>query len=318
MGRDIRFIPPNSLQHVVDVVAQNRWLFRPSPRLNSRFLGVLARAQRLFGMTVCAAVVMSNHYHLLLRPRDGAHLAAFMCFLKTNLAKEIGGRLRGWRGPFFDGRYRSTTVSNEESSQVRVLRYVLRNGTKEGLVDRVEDWPGVHCAEALMNGHALKGRWFDRTASSRKSPEDPDGDLEQFVADEVVVLSPLPCWEHWSEDRWRSAVAELVCEINQTAAAERQVSGKNSLGVQAILELDPLHRPEAIQRSPKPRFHASNRRVLRAMLNAWGDIVRGFAEASRALRSGQLGVRFPEGTFPPSQPFVPFKDPTAWARGHPF
>ena len=316
MGRDIRFIPPDSLQHVVDVVVQNRWLLRPSRRLNERFLGVLGRAQRLYGMTVCAVVVMSNHYHLLLRPRDGAHLAAFMCFLKTNLSKEIGGKLRGWRGPFFEGRYRSTTVSSEESSQVRVLRYLLSNGTKEGLVDCVQDWPGVHCADALMSGAALEGFWFDRTASHASI--DPKVAPECLTSREEVVFSPIPCWQHLPEEHLRQAVADLVSEIDQAAAADRQTHGKSSLGKHQILQHDPYHRPESVDRSPKPRFHASSRRALHTMMVAWREIVRAFEEASQALRSGQRSVRFPEGTFPPSLPFVPSTHPAAWARGHPF
>lgn len=36
MGCDLRYIQPNSLQHVVDVVSQNRFLLCPSAEVNER------------------------------------------------------------------------------------------------------------------------------------------------------------------------------------------------------------------------------------------------------------------------------------------
>jgi hypothetical protein len=36
-------------------------------------------------------------------------------------------------------------VSDEEAAQVGRLRYILAHGVKENLVERVLDWPGVHC-----------------------------------------------------------------------------------------------------------------------------------------------------------------------------
>ncbi|HSJ74704.1 MAG TPA: hypothetical protein VK899_00705, partial [Gemmatimonadales bacterium] len=52
---------------------------------------------------------------------------------------------------------------DEEAAQVDRLIYVLSNGVKEGLVARVEEWPGVHSAHALLTGEPLEGIWYDRT-----------------------------------------------------------------------------------------------------------------------------------------------------------
>lgn len=319
MGRDIRYIPQDSLQHVVDVVFQNRFLLSPSPLINERYLGVLGRAQTKLGMKICAVVVMSNHYHLLLRPRDGKHLADFMCFLKTNLAKEIGGRLRGWKGHFFGGRFHATTVSNEEAAQVRVLRYVLGHGPKEHLVDSVRQWPGVHCASSLIDGNPMKGRWYDRTAQygARVLRGEETVDPENYASDEEVTLSPLPCWEHLPDVDWRRAVEEMISDIDLAAARERMTLGKSSLGVSKVLTQDPDCRPDRVETSPKPRFHAFDRAVFNEMLGIWRAVVEAFYEAAAALRFGKRGVEFPQGTFPPSLPFVPFARMAVASRGDP-
>lgn len=319
MGRDPRIIPANSLQHVVDVVAHHRYLLCPSETLNERFLGVLGRAQAKHGMTVCAVVALSSHYHLLVRPRDGRHLAEFMCFLKTNLAKEIGGRLRGLEGPFFGRRYHSTTVSEEEAAQVGVLRYVLGHGVKEGLVDEVRQWPGVHSAADLIDGTSPRGVWIDRTAAWASPPPTEDPSQRLPSSQEVELsLSPLPCWEHLPDVDWRQAVADLVDDIDRQGAAERLLTGKSSLGVEAVLAQDPFGRPENVERSPQPRFHAVARQVLESMVEIWRQVLRAYYSASEALRAGDRMAVFPEGTFPPALPFVPFADsgPTG-ARGQP-
>ena len=303
MGRDPRIVPPGSLQHVVDVVFQNRFLLRPSPQLNACVLGVLGRAQRKFQMQICAVAVLSNHLHLLLRPRDGAHLASFMCFLKTNLSKQVT-RLQGWHGPVFGGRYRNTTISSTEIDQAAALKYVLSQGVKEGLVDRIGDWPGVHCGEALMDGIIMEGVWMGGP-SEVENLEDPEHRVEK------IVLSPLPCYEDMSATMWRQWVRELVGEIDHEAELLRLESGRKSLGASAILSMDPHHCPNQVERSPKRRFQVSDPERRHEMLEIWRDLVRAYREASDRFRSGDAVAvirkgLFPEGTFPPNLPFIPF------------
>ncbi len=313
MGRELRFVPPNSLQHVTDVTFQNRHFLRPSKEVNERLLGVIGRAQKKYEMVIHGVAVASTHWHFLLRPRDAAHLSSFMCFVKTNVSKEIGNKLLGWDGPFFDGRYHSTTVSEEEIDQVGVLRYLLAHGPKELLVDTVAEWPGVHSAMATIEGEDMVGKWLDRTSeynfrARNTEPVDP----EAFATEERVVISPLPCWQHVPEAQWRRAVAGLVEDIDREAAVIRRDQEKSSLGVAKILTVDPKSRPDHVEKSPKPRFHARNTAVYQAMLEVWREIIRSFREASELLRSGLRNAAFPEGTFPPGLPFVPFSSETIW------
>lgn len=308
MPRSPRFIPPDSLQHVSDVIAQNRFLLTPSQDLNERFLGVLGRAQKAYGMSICAVVVMANHYHLLLRPRDGKQLADFMCLLKTNLAKEIGRRLQGWSSHFFDQRYHAITVSDEEAAQIGVLRYILSHGVKEFLVDTVQDWPGIHCASSLISGTPLQGLWFDRSAERAARQQGGVDTLssEAFVSRQTITFSPLPCWQHLPESTWRQHVANIVDAIDEEGATERKLQGKRSLGKAKVLAQDPHSRPDEVSKSPQPRFHAASREVFEAMLDVWRQVLKSYRAASERLRAGDRSAVFPEGTFPPRLPFVPF------------
>ncbi|MEE8525762.1 MAG: hypothetical protein V3T72_17630, partial [Thermoanaerobaculia bacterium] len=97
MGRDPRYFRLRTLIEVTCVTLQNRFLLRPSARLNDLFVGVLARAQRKYDMQVVCVTALSSHYHALMIPRDPEHLAEFMCFVNTGLSKEVG-RLHQWSG----------------------------------------------------------------------------------------------------------------------------------------------------------------------------------------------------------------------------
>ena len=57
----------------------------------------------------------------------------FLQHLACNISKEIGGRIRDWRGPMWERRYDGIVVSDEPEAQWKSLKYHLSNSVKEGL-----------------------------------------------------------------------------------------------------------------------------------------------------------------------------------------
>lgn len=313
MGRPLRYIPEGgSLVEVTTRTIQGRYLLRPDDRgrVNETVIGVLGRAQRLTGLSIIAVSVMSSHWHLLAFAEDADELAAFMRHANGNLSKEIG-RLHRWPGKLWQRRYRGILVSDEEEAQIARLRYLLAAGVKELLVDRAIDWPGVHSVRALLRGQALRGWWFDRTRefAARRSGQRPG--RYDYAEEEKLVLDPLPCWRHLPVEEVRRRVRELVREVEEEAAVERRKSGQRSQGAEAVMAMDPHHRPEKLKSSPAPTFHAVRKSVRRAMWEAYAWVVAEYRRAAESLAKGDRLVEFPEGTFPPRLPFVSF------ARGHP-
>jgi hypothetical protein len=241
-----------------------------------------------------------------------------MEFLNTNLSKEIG-RLHGWKGKLWHDRYHLVPVSDEEDAQIRRLRYLLAAGVKEFLVDCVTEWPGIHSATALIEGKALVGHWYNRTkeyADHQRGEKNPDP--KKHAAEQRVFFSPLPCWKHLSGEAWRRRVGELVADIDKEGARERQRAGRNSLGVKRILAARPTHRPGKVKKSPRPRYHAVTALEFKRWREALSAVFKSFRAASLLLRGGDREAQFPEGTFPPAPPFMPFtKNLLVQARGQP-
>ncbi len=308
MGRPLRYIPEGgALVEITLRTIQGRYLLRPDRggRVNEVVLGVLGRAQRLYGLPIMGVSVLSTHLHLLAYPKDAKQLGSFMRHAGGNLSKEIG-LLHDWPGKLWSRRYRGILISEDEEDQIARLRYLLAAGVKEDLVERAIDWPGVHSARALSRGHPLRGWWYDRSRESaaRRRGERPG--RYKYASEETVTLDPLPCWRHLPIQKIRRRVTDLIRDIEREAAAERLRSNKPVRGADAVMATDPQYRPEKLERSPAPDFHARRKEVRKAMWEAYSWVVARYREAAERLRAGERNVAFPEGTFPPSMPFVPF------------
>lgn len=307
MPRPLRYLPaPGTLVEVTTRTVQGRMLLQPAPTINQAVLGVLGRAQRIYGMVVHFAVVLSNHYHLLLAPTDARQLAGFMGFVNSNIAREVG-ILVNWKEKFWGRRYQGILVSDEARAQLGRLEYFLANCVKEHLVETPLEWPGVHCARALTEGCKLQGLWFDRTAfyraqKRRKAGEKPIRE-DDFKTLETLQLSPLPCLANLSETERRLQVLSLIEKVAAAAASDRKAKGRMALGAARLQRQHPHTQPKQLKKSPAPRFHTFAVQAQKALRDAYSAFAAAFRSASERLRSGDLGALFPQGCFPPALPF---------------
>jgi REP element-mobilizing transposase RayT len=311
MARKLRYVPPDGLVEVTAKTIQGRYLLRPGPEMNRRFVGVVAKAKALYKVKVHSVSCLSNHWHGLVSPGDAQRLARFMNYVQGNLAREAGD-LHDWDGPFWHDRYHSVLVSEEPEAQIQRLAYCLAQGAKKGLVARPELWPGVHSAHALRHGTPLRGVWYDRTAhclAGRR--KDEDSSLEEFASDETLQLDPLPCWESQglSAAETTKLVAELLDRIAEETAARHRADGTCPSDPSVFLRVDPHQRPENTKRSPRPFVHAASREVRERFREAYRIFSTAYYEAVELLRTGHGTPCFPEGSFPPAAPFVPVLEP---------
>jgi hypothetical protein len=227
-----------------------------------------------------------------------------MWYFNTNLAREVV-RLTKWEDKVFSRRYQAIPVSDEEAAQVERLKYLLSNGVKEDLVERVVDWPGVHCARTLIEGEPLQGYWFDRTAESAADRRGETFGRYEYATAETVELDPLPCWSHLPVDEQRRRGASLVQAIDEAAAASRrEAAGIRPLGIAAVLAQDPLHRPERIKKSPAPFVHAATKAMRQLLWEGYALFLAAYRSAAERLKAGDPAPPFPAGCFPPALPFV--------------
>ena len=97
------------------------------------FLETLAQVCERTGWKVCAYVLMSNHYHMVLETPE-ANLVAGMKWFQGTYTKRFNVRNRQW-GHLFQGRYKSIVIDPEESEYFgTACDYIHLNPVRAGLV----------------------------------------------------------------------------------------------------------------------------------------------------------------------------------------
>ena len=101
------------------------------------FLRTLGETSDRFKMDVFAFVLMSNHYHLLLRT-NLANLSRAMQWLGLTYARRLNNRV-GRHGHLFQGRFKAMLVEND-AYVVELSCYVHRNPLRAGMVKRLIEY----------------------------------------------------------------------------------------------------------------------------------------------------------------------------------
>ena len=311
MGRTARFIPENNDGVLVEITGRvigARALLVPSPdprRFNEIVVGVMGRALQVSPLELCSAVWTANHWHGLLVVHDQQQLSRFMHHLAGNISKEIGGRIRQWRGAFWERRYDGIVVSDEPEVQWRRLKYHLSHGVKEGLVESPLRWPGVHAAKALLHGEPLEGVWFNRSKEWAARNRGLEVSRYDYATRYLVGFAQLPAFRHLTPEEYQNKVADLIREIEEEGRERR--CGDDVAGVEKILSQNPYEPPtRKTKRSTKPLFHVGSQQERVNLEAERQAFLAQHGEASAAVRGGNLKAAtwFPEGSYPPALAFV--------------
>ena len=283
---------------------QGRYLLRAGPDFNARFIGVVAKAQELCGVTIHGFVAMSSHWHCLATYDDPQQMAMFHCYLGTNVSKEAG-KLHNWPDSIFTRRYGHVELSGEAAMDRARLKYLLSQGCKEGLVASPLDWPGPSSTWSLVSGEPLMGEWVDWTAFAKAVEEGEDVAEDDFIDRLEVKLSPVQSMTHVSAEDYRRFILEIVQEVEGETAAMHRAAGTSPLGADWVLSQDPHYRPvKEPERRPRPWCHALDPEIRKAIKEALLFIALKYREAADRLKGGDRQARFPVFTFPPGLPFV--------------
>ncbi|WP_341327252.1 transposase [Methylotuvimicrobium sp. KM2] len=147
-----------------------------------------------FNWVVHAYCQMSNHYHLLMETVDG-NLSKGMRHLNGVYTQRFNRR-HGMVGHLYQGRYKAILVQ-KESYLLELIRYIVLNPLRAGMVGNPEDWPWS--SYRSMIGEATVPKWLDvdwllsQFGSDRKSAIES---CRRFVSDGKGLPSPLAQTRH--------------------------------------------------------------------------------------------------------------------------
>ena len=104
------------------------------------FERILGEALEIHEVELFSYQLMSNHYHLVLRPLVDGEMSRFMGWVGgTHTMRYHAHYHTSGMGHVYQQRYKSFPIQNDDHFFV-VCRYVERNALRAGLVKRAEDW----------------------------------------------------------------------------------------------------------------------------------------------------------------------------------
>jgi putative transposase len=122
----------------------------------TQWLATLAHCCERFNWSVHAWCQMSNHYHVVIETHL-ANLSAGMRQL-NGVYTQTHNRRHQRVGHVFQGRYKAIVV-DRDSYLLKLLRYVVLNPVRAGMVKRVEQWPWS--SHHAMLGSAATPTWHN-------------------------------------------------------------------------------------------------------------------------------------------------------------
>jgi putative transposase len=101
------------------------------------YLDLLSSRARRYGMSVLSFCLMNNHVHLVVVPQSENAISEAIGETHQLYAQKVNVR-EGWSGHFWQARFYSDPLGPRAA--YLVMRYVLMNPVRAGLVERPEDW----------------------------------------------------------------------------------------------------------------------------------------------------------------------------------
>src|SRR5260370_19760894 len=171
MARAIRIQFPGAVHHITSRGNERRRIFRADAD-RRKFLELLAEAVSRFAWSLTGWVLMSNHFHLVLETPEHLTLSEGMQWLNGTYADWFNRKYKRV-GHLFQGRFKSFLIE-KEADLLEVLRYVVLNPVRAGMVERPEAY-----------------RWssYRATAGVEAAPEwlDVDAALALFAPDAALA-----------------------------------------------------------------------------------------------------------------------------------
>lgn len=139
MPRAKRIAKANVVYHVLNRANGRLRIFK-KPSDFDAFENILAQGQKLFDMRICAYCIMSNHWHLVLWPKNDEDMPKFMRWITQTHAQRFHfSHGTTSIGHLYQGRYKSFPIQSDVR-YLKAIQYIEANPIRAGIVSSASDW----------------------------------------------------------------------------------------------------------------------------------------------------------------------------------
>ena len=137
MPRAARKLVDGGIYHLINRGNGKQRVFHKD-RDYQAFTDLLADMSHRYPVDVLAWCLMSNHYHLVVKPQIATELSRGMHWFQTTHVRRYH-RHYGSSGHLWQGRYKSFVIDNDEQL-LTVIRYVEANPVRANMVESASSW----------------------------------------------------------------------------------------------------------------------------------------------------------------------------------
>ncbi len=204
-----RHVLPNTWQLCTSRTIEGRYDFSEFTEHDvKRVCGLVIVAMKRYRVQCAGLVLMSNHWHSLVKAPLARSISDFNRYVKAGIAKMVRAK-RGGTGAIWDGRFHNLNLLDGASS-LEKLRYLCEHAVRDGLVADPAQWPLANCIKALRGDLRIEGLARSRRGSG---------------ADAAFVpvygrLTPLDGWATDSQG-YRRVMNAMIDDIIEEYATQR-------------------------------------------------------------------------------------------------
>ena len=323
MSRSVRVIVENKLYEVV-ARAREGLPLPPTGTTNALLSGIMARTQRHDEVTLCNYVWMNNHSHKHVIPKNPEFLPRFYCeILKktTDSLRTLLGKnsLRIWEDRA------SVVMLAELEDCIRRVIYIFCNPTKAGLVDTIEEYPGltswkafVSCEPSVEAEVRTEAVWcpvsgLPTLPKSHSLTEKQDKHfLEQLglasdLKTHTLIVKPFAWLSQFGItkpeeiEKIRQKIISGVRENEAIYRAQRLKDKKRVVGAKRLKELPYMSPHQPKLRARKIFLICTNKELRLKLLKFYQGVFDRCRECYERIKKGATAV-WPPGTFIPWLP----------------
>lgn len=272
-------------------------------KLEEEILGRLAVCCERYDARLYALAFEGSHLHHV-ADFPGLNRADFMRDLNSAVVRAVKRHVPTYSGGNLWARRYSQEFLPGDSAAMNQFLYTVLQPVRDGLVEKVSDYPGYNCLHDAAWGIPRTFTIVDWAKYEAALKRKKRVNIKDFKRKVTLTYARLPGYEHLSREEYAKTIfARVEAERLKIIAARLAEGKKGFLGRAALLATVPGSRawsPKVSHRRQfRPRFISGSKELNDAGYAWYLEMYFWYRAASQRYRNGELEVEFPPGMYRP-------------------